>query len=73
MLRTKNRGRTRCCDHHLRPMKVRECLLAAWIGKFDTNFEEGSPLATGEMEIQGGITQKPKHGVWVQLKELDDW
>lgn len=50
-----------------------ECLLAAWIGKFDTNFEEGSPLAKGEMEIQGGITQKPKHGVWVQLKELDDW
>ena len=50
-----------------------ECLLAAWIGKFDTTFEEGSPLAKGEMEIQGGITQKPKHGVWVQLKELDDW
>ena len=50
-----------------------ECLLAAWVGKFETNFEEGTPLAKGEMEIQGGITQKPKHGVWVQLKELDDW
>lgn len=50
-----------------------ECLLAAWIGKFETSFEEGSPLAKGEMEIQGGVTQKPKHGVWVELKELDDW
>jgi cytochrome P450 len=50
-----------------------ECLLAAWVGKFETNFEEGSALAKGEFEIQGGITQKPKGGVWVQLKELDDW
>ena len=50
-----------------------ECLLAAWVGKFETNFEDGSALAKGEFEIQGGITQKPKGGVWVQLKELDDW
>lgn len=50
-----------------------ECLLAAWIGKFETAFEEGSPLSKGEPEIEGGITQKPKDGLWVQLKELDDW
>ena len=51
-----------------------ECLLAAWVGKFETNFEEGSPLATREeIDIQGGITQKPKGGVWVQLKDMGDW
>lgn len=50
-----------------------ECLLAAWVGRFETAFEEGSPLAKGEPEIKGGITAKPKEGLWVQLKELEGW
>ncbi|KAK4549355.1 hypothetical protein LTR36_006352 [Oleoguttula mirabilis] len=50
------------------------CLLAAWVGRFETTFEEGSKLATDEPpEIKGGITQKPKDGLWVNLKELEGW
>lgn len=49
------------------------CLLAAWVGRFETDFEEGSPLRTGEPEIGGGITGKPKGGVWVSLKEVEGW
>ena len=50
------------------------CLLGAWAGRFETAFEEGSPLAKpGMPEIKGGITAKPKGGLWVQLKELDGW
>lgn len=50
-----------------------ECLLAAWVGRFETNFEEGSHLRDGEPEITGGITAKPKGGLWVRLKELEGW
>ena len=50
-----------------------ECLLAAWVGRFETNFEEGSALQKGEIEIDGGITAKPKGGLWVKLKELEGW
>lgn len=49
------------------------CLVAAWVGRFETSFEEGSPLATGEPEIKGGITAKPKGGLWVKLNELEGW
>ncbi len=50
------------------------CLLGAWAGKFETTFEEGSLLAKdGPPEIKGGITAKPKGGLWVNLKELDGW
>ncbi|KXT12791.1 hypothetical protein AC579_1808 [Pseudocercospora musae] len=49
------------------------CLLAAWVGRYDTSFEEGSPLAKGELEIKGGITAKPKGGLWCTLKELPGW
>ncbi|KXL48014.1 MAG: hypothetical protein FE78DRAFT_29505 [Acidomyces sp. 'richmondensis'] len=50
------------------------CILAAWAGRFETEFEEGSPLAKeGMPEIKGGVTTKPKGGLWVKLKELDGW
>jgi cytochrome P450 len=49
------------------------CLLAAWVGRFETEFEKGSPLAEGEPEVQGGITSKPKGGLWVHLKEVEGW
>ncbi len=50
-----------------------ECLLAAWIGRFETSFEEGSPLIDGEPEIKGGITSKPKGGLWVRCREVGGW
>ncbi|KAK3705727.1 hypothetical protein LTR37_013170 [Vermiconidia calcicola] len=50
-----------------------ECLLAAWAGRFETVFEEGSPLFEEEPKIKGGITMKPKGGIWVQCKELEGW
>lgn len=45
------------------------CLLAAWVGRFETEFRDKDvPL-----EIKGGITSKPKGGTWVTLKECNDW
>jgi len=50
------------------------CILAAWVGRFETEFEEGSVLAKeGMPEIKSGVTVKPKGGLWVKLKELDGW
>ncbi|KAK5126888.1 hypothetical protein LTR08_004555 [Meristemomyces frigidus] len=50
------------------------CLLGAWIGRFETAFEEGSALATGEAEVKShGITSKPKVDLWVKLNELEGW
>lgn len=49
------------------------CLLAAWAGRFETEFEAGSPLRDGEPEIGGGITGKPKGGVWVKVTEVEGW
>jgi cytochrome P450 len=47
------------------------CLVAAWVGRFETRFEDGGALAAGEeADISGGITSKPKGGLWVQLKEV---
>ena len=49
-------------------------MLAAWVGRFETRFEEGSAFAKGEMpEIKGGVTAKPKGGLWVHLKETEGW
>lgn len=51
-----------------------ECLLAAWVGRFETTFEEGGAFARGEdPEIKGGVTSKPRGGLWVHLKEVDGW
>lgn len=49
------------------------CLLAAWVGRFETRFEEGSLLARGELDIKGGVTAKPKGGLWVQMEEVAGW
>lgn len=46
------------------------CLLAAWVGRFECEFEKEPE---GELEIVGGITMKPKGGLWVRLKEVEDW
>lgn len=44
-------------------------LLAAFIGRFDAEFRDEGYVA----EIKGGITSKPKGGLWLRVKELDDW
>lgn len=50
------------------------CLLAAWVGRFETEFEDGSPFAKGEEpDIKGGITSKPKGGLWVRTREVEGW
>lgn len=50
-------------------------MLAAWVGSFEMEFEKGSPHADvqGEPEVEGGITSKPKGGVWVHLREVEGW
>jgi cytochrome P450 len=49
------------------------CLLAGWIGRLETEFEEGSPLIDEDPDIQGGVTSKPRGGVWVRVRQLDGW
>jgi cytochrome P450 len=48
------------------------CLLAAWVGAFETSFEEGSPLHHN-VEVKGGITTKPAGGLWCDVKPVPGW
>ncbi|CAD0100952.1 unnamed protein product [Aureobasidium mustum] len=45
------------------------CLLAAWCGKFETEFEDKDYV----LEIKGGITSRPKNGLRVRLTEVEGW
>ncbi|CAK4033979.1 related to isotrichodermin C-15 hydroxylase (cytochrome P-450 monooxygenase CYP65A1) [Lecanosticta acicola] len=49
------------------------CLLAAWVGRYESEFEPGSAISRGEFEIQGGVTSKPKGGLWCKLREVPGW
>jgi cytochrome P450 len=42
------------------------CLVAALVGRFEVEFEEGE----WELKIQGGITARPKGGLRVRLREV---
>jgi cytochrome P450 len=42
------------------------CLVAALIGRFELEFENG----TWDLQIQGGITARPKGGLRVKLREV---
>ncbi|KAJ4317917.1 hypothetical protein N0V94_004680 [Neodidymelliopsis sp. IMI 364377] len=42
------------------------CLVAALVGRFEVEFEEGH----WELKIQGGITARPKGGLRVRLREV---
>ncbi|GAB7355339.1 hypothetical protein MBLNU459_g5868t1 [Dothideomycetes sp. NU459] len=44
-------------------------LLAAWVGRFETEFRDKDYVA----EVKGGVTLKPKGGLWVRMREVDDW
>ena len=45
------------------------CLLAAFVGRLHAEFEDKDFV----VEIKGGITSKPKGGLWLRVKELEDW
>lgn len=45
------------------------CLLAAWCGRFETEFEDKDYV----LEIKSGITSRPKNGLRVKLTEVDGW
>ena len=44
-------------------------LLAALVGRFEFELQDPDK----KIEIQGGITSKPKHGMHVRLKAVDGW
>ncbi|KAH8723006.1 cytochrome P450 [Phaeosphaeriaceae sp. PMI808] len=44
------------------------CLIAALVGRFEMEFENGD----WELKIQGGITAKPKGGLRVRLRDVDE-
>lgn len=45
------------------------CLLAALVGRFEMVLEDPDRV----IEIQGGITSKPKEGLPIRMKALDGW
>lgn len=45
------------------------CLLAAWVGRFEFEFTDPN----FEVEIQGGVTARPKGGLPVRVKEISGW
>ena len=45
------------------------CLLASWVGRFETELEDPDFVP----EIKGGVTAKPKGGLWVKVKENEGW
>lgn len=45
------------------------CLLAAWVGRFE--FEFADPEF--ELELQSGVTTRPKGGLKVRAKEVEGW
>lgn len=44
------------------------CLVAAMVGRFELEFENGE----WELKIQGGITAKPKGGLRVRLRDVEE-
>ncbi|RMZ83220.1 hypothetical protein DV738_g1199, partial [Chaetothyriales sp. CBS 135597] len=45
------------------------CLVAALVGKFEIQIRDEDKGR--EIEIKTGVTARPKHGLWVNLKEVD--
>lgn len=44
-------------------------LITAFIGRFEAEFKDEDYVA----EIKGGVTSKPKGGLWLRLKEVETW
>lgn len=44
------------------------CLVACWVAAFESRLVDESK----EVEIVGGITMKPKDGLWVRVKEVEN-
>ena len=46
------------------------CLVAAWVGRFETKFANGDYEARG---AAGGVTVRPEGGLWVKVRAVDGW
>ncbi|KAK7745019.1 hypothetical protein SLS53_003254 [Cytospora paraplurivora] len=49
------------------------CLLAAWVGRMEFELRDKEELDERNMEIKGGVTQRPAKGLWVKATVLDGW
>ncbi|KAK0703812.1 cytochrome P450 [Lasiosphaeria miniovina] len=49
------------------------CLLAAWVGRFSFELHNEADRDESKIDIKGGITSKPAHGMHVQTTLLDGW
>ena len=45
------------------------CLIAAFVGRYE--FEMRDP--NEKIEIKGGVTARPKNGLWLKLKAVEGW
>ncbi|KAF2795433.1 cytochrome P450 [Melanomma pulvis-pyrius CBS 109.77] len=45
------------------------CLMAALVGRFDLEFEDPN----WKLQIQGGITARPKGGLKIRIREVEGW
>lgn len=46
------------------------CLVAAWVGRFETELVDKDYQAKA---LPGGVTVKPEGGLWVRLKVVEGW
>ncbi|KAM0260482.1 hypothetical protein ACHAQJ_002714 [Trichoderma viride] len=46
------------------------CLLAAWIGRFEFELANKDEMDMNNMDIKGGVTQKPAKGLHVKVKAV---
>ncbi|KAL8381782.1 hypothetical protein RB595_005850 [Gaeumannomyces hyphopodioides] len=49
------------------------CLLAAWIGRFEFSLQEEEEMDEKNVDIKGGITQRPAKGMRVWARVMEGW
>ncbi|PVH77173.1 cytochrome P450 78A3 [Cadophora sp. DSE1049] len=53
------------------------CLLAGWIGRLETEFEDSIPRTVNDIRCpklhSSGVVVFPRDGVWVKVRQLEGW
>ncbi|KAK4143272.1 cytochrome P450 [Dichotomopilus funicola] len=49
------------------------CLLASWIGRFEVELHNKEELDESRIEIKGGVTARPAHGMYVKATVVEGW
>ncbi|KAL8297533.1 hypothetical protein RB597_006565 [Gaeumannomyces tritici] len=49
------------------------CLLAAWVGRFEFSLQHAEEMDEKNVDIKGGITQRPANGMRVWARVMEGW